>query len=96
VSNLTKCCQQKEKRASHDPLAFWKEDPRSPYNYTIINNPLGMAREYISDDCKIGNQSYNTIIGEVKSWISNTLATATSIRAIFSDNSIPMFSTNTK
>ena len=55
ASNLTECCEQKEKRADHDPSASWKEDPSSPHNHNIINDPLGTAEEYISDGClKIG------------------------------------------
>jgi hypothetical protein len=40
TSKLTKCCEQKEKRADHDPLVLWKEDPHSPYDHSIINTPL--------------------------------------------------------
>ena len=49
VSNLTECYEQKEKRANQDPSTFWKEDRSSPYDSTIINNPLVIAGEYTLD-----------------------------------------------
>jgi hypothetical protein len=92
--NLTECCQQEEKRANHDPLAFWKEDPSSPYNHNIVNNPLGTAGRCISDGCKMGNWGYNTMKGTIYVWISCSVAVAASDRTILSDKSMPMLFTN--
>ena len=95
-SNFTKCREQKEKRADHDPLALWKEDPSSPYNCSIIANPLGMAGGYISESCKMRNWGYNTVERSVNNSISFSLAVAALVRASFFDNSIPTFFTSIK
>ena len=97
-SNLTKCREQKEKRADHDPPATaaerpWKNDPSSPYNHNIINNPLGMMKGYISDECKRENQCYDTKKGPKIVETRSAFFVATLTRASFSCNSIPTLST---
>ena len=51
---------------------------------------------YISDGCKMGDWSYNTVKGPKYSSIRSSLAVAASDKAIFWVNSMPMLSTSTE